>query len=183
MSESESQPEAGQLRGIDLVKKVLEDARARSGSTRAVAQFGGSSRAQAPVPRRRSARRSWSGPRPDERDPQLFGQLAGSIAKRRGWTERVSSGTVLGRWEAVVGSDIASHATPRALEHGVLTVQAESTAWATQLRYMQGQILARIAAAVGDGVVTKLKILAPAAPSWRKGELHIRGRGPRDTYG
>jgi predicted nucleic acid-binding Zn ribbon protein len=62
-------------------------------------------------------------------------------------------------------------------------VSAESTAWATQLRLIQAQVLAKIAAEVGDGVVTTLKITGPVAPSWRKGPLHIAGRGPRDTYG
>ena len=50
-------------------------------------------------------------------------------------------------------------------------------------RMVQAQLLAKIAAAVGDGVVTALKITGPVAPSWRKGKLHISGRGPRDTYG
>ena len=48
---------------------------------------------------------------------------------------------------------------------------------------VQAQLLAKIAAAVGNGVVTSLKITGPAAPSWRKGPRHIAGRGPRDTYG
>jgi predicted nucleic acid-binding Zn ribbon protein len=95
----------------------------------------------------------------------------------------VAEGTVLGQWASVVGQQIADHATPTALIDGVLKVSAESTAWATQLRIMQAQLLAKIAAAVGDGVVTTLKISGPAAPSWRKGPLHIAGRGPRDTYG
>jgi predicted nucleic acid-binding Zn ribbon protein len=51
------------------------------------------------------------------------------------------------------------------------------------LRIIQAQVLAKIAAEVGDGVVTALKITGPVAPSWRKGPLHIAGRGPRDTYG
>ena len=50
-------------------------------------------------------------------------------------------------------------------------------------RLMQGQLLAKIAAAVGNGVVKSLKITGPATPSWRKGPRHIAGRGPRDTYG
>jgi hypothetical protein len=58
-----------------------------------------------------------------------------------------------------------------------------ATAWATQLRLVQTQLLAKIANAVGDGVVTVLKISGPTAPSWRKGPRHISGRGPRDTYG
>ena len=90
---------------------------------------------------------------------------------------------MFGQWESVVGDDIAEHATPTALRDGVLSVSAESTAWATQLRMVQSQLLARIAAAIGDGVVTALKITGPSAPSWRKGPRHVAGRGPRDTYG
>jgi predicted nucleic acid-binding Zn ribbon protein len=48
---------------------------------------------------------------------------------------------------------------------------------------VQSQLLAKIAAVVGDGVVTTLKIVGPAGPSWRKGRYHVSGRGPRDTYG
>ena len=90
---------------------------------------------------------------------------------------------MFGQWPTVGGVHIADHATPTALRDGVLSVSAESTAWATQLRIIPTQVLAKIAASVGDGVVTALKITGPAAPSWRKGPLHIAGRGPRDTYG
>ena len=90
---------------------------------------------------------------------------------------------MFGRWAEVVGEQIAEHAAPTALREGVLHVSAESTAWATQLRMVQAQLLAKIAAAVGDGVVTALRITGPTAPSWRKGPRHIPGRGPRDTYG
>lgn len=95
----------------------------------------------------------------------------------------MAEGTVFADWPMVVGEQIAEHATPTSLREGVLHVAAESTAWATQLRMIQAQLLAKIAAAVGDGVVTTLKITGPTAPSWRKGPLHVRGRGPRDTYG
>jgi predicted nucleic acid-binding Zn ribbon protein len=95
----------------------------------------------------------------------------------------VAEGTVLGAWRAVVGEQIAEHASPVALREGVLSVTAESTAWATQLRLMQTQLLAKIAAAVGDGVVAELRITGPTAPSWRKGPRRVAGRGPRDTYG
>ena len=137
---------------------------------------------------RRGARRSggargWSGPGPDRRDPQPLGTAAADLAKSRGWTPHVAEGTVFAQWSTVVGEQIAEHAEPTALRDGVLSVTAESTAWATQLRMVQAQLLAKIAAAVGDGVVTALKITGPTAPSWRKGPLHISGRGPRDTYG
>jgi predicted nucleic acid-binding Zn ribbon protein len=62
-------------------------------------------------------------------------------------------------------------------------VQADSTAWATQLRLLQRQLLGRLAAGLGDGVVTRMRIHGPTAPSWRRGPRHVSGRGPRDTYG
>lgn len=170
------------LSGIDLVRRTLEDARAEA---RARGQEAGRGRA-APIAQRRVAgqRRRWSGPGPDVRDPQPFGRLAHDLAKKQGWTAQVAEGMVFGQWASVVGDDIAEHAMPSALNDGVLSVTAESTAWATQLRLMQGQLLAKIAAAVGNGVVKSLKISGPASPSWRKGPRHTRGgRGPRDTYG
>ncbi len=167
--------------GIDLVRRTLEEARA---AARAQGKDAGRGRTVPPAPRRVAGRRrSWSGPGPDVRDPQPLGRLARDLAKKRGWTGQVAEGTVLGNWPTVVGRQIADHAAPTALNDGVLSVTAESTAWATQLRMIQAQLLAKIAAAVGDGVVTSLKITGPAAPSWRKGLRHIPGRGPRDTYG
>ena len=74
-----------------------------------------------------------------------------------------------------MGDQIAEHAAPTALRDGVLTVSAESTAWATQLRMVQSQLLAKIAAAVGNRVVSSMRITGPTAPSWRKGPRHISG--------
>ena len=169
------------LKGMDLVRRALEEAR---GAARSQGKDVGRGR-RAPVRRKPVAgrRRTWSGPGPDKRDPQLLGAATQDLAKVRGWGERVAEGSVFGRWRAVVGDQIADHANPTALNEGVLSVAAESTAWATQLRMVQAQLLAKIAAAVGDGVVTSLKITGPIAPSWRKGPRSVPGRGPRDTYG
>ncbi|BBY74487.1 UPF0232 protein [Mycolicibacterium parafortuitum] len=169
------------LKGMDLVRRALEEAR---GAARRQGKNVGNGRTN-PAPRRTAgnARRRWSGPGPDSRDPQLFGSVTKDVARSRGWSSRVAEGAVFGRWRAVVGEQIAEHASPTNLQDGVLTVSAESTAWATQLRMVQSQILAKIAAAVGDGVVTSLKIVGPVGPSWRKGRYNVPGRGPRDTYG
>ena len=90
---------------------------------------------------------------------------------------------MIGQWPSIVGEEIAAHAEPTHLSEGVLYVRAESTAWATQLRYLSAQIVAKISAVAGDGVVKSLRISGPSAPSWRKGPRHVSGRGPRDTYG
>jgi predicted nucleic acid-binding Zn ribbon protein len=128
-------------------------------------------------------RRRWSGARSDERDPQPLGRLAARLATDRGWAARLAGGQVFGRWAGLVGAEVAEHTTPVALTNGELTVQADSTAWATQLRLLQRQLLVQIAAGVGDGVVKRLKVQGPSAPSWRHGPRHVPGRGPRDTYG
>jgi len=169
------------LPGMDLVRRALEEAR---GAARSQGKEVGRGR-RSPTARRGSGggRRAWSGPGPDRRDPQPLGNAARELAKSRGWSPRVAEGTVFAQWPVVVGEQIAEHANPTALRDGVLSVAAESTAWATQLRMVQAQLLAKIAAAVGDGVVTALKITGPEPPSWRKGPRHISGRGPRDTYG
>lgn len=171
----------GGLAGMDLVRRTLEEAR---GVARVQGKDVGRGRNSAAGRRvAGNSRRRWSGPGPDPRDPQPLGSAARDLARHRGWSGRVAQGAVFGRWSGVVGEQIAAHATPTSLIDGVLTVSAESTAWATQLRMVQAQVLAKIAAAVGGGVVTSLKIVGPVAPSWRKGRYHIAGRGPRDTYG
>jgi predicted nucleic acid-binding Zn ribbon protein len=182
VSESEQQP--GHSAGYELARRALEEARAeaqaagksvgrgRSGPVRSGGTLAGD-----------RSRRRWSGPGPDSRDPQPLGKLTGDVAKVRGWSTHINEGTVLASWPQIVGEEVAAHAYPTALTDRVLFVSAESTAWATQLRYMQAQILAKIAASVGDGVVKSLRITGPKAPSWRKGPLHVSGRGPRDTYG
>jgi predicted nucleic acid-binding Zn ribbon protein len=169
------------LKGMDLVRRTLEEARGAARSQGKDVGRGRSSAAKGAPPR--GGRRRWSGPGPDSRDPQTLGSATAALASSRGWSPRVAEGSVFGKWATVVGDQIAEHANPTALNEGVLTVEAESTAWATQLRMVQAQLLAKIAAAVGDGVVTSLRIVGPAGPSWRKGKLHISGRGPRDTYG
>ena len=128
--------------------------------------------------------RGYSGPGPDPRDPQLFGSVLARLVKNRGWEKPAAEATVFAAWERVVGSDVASHCRPMKLSpEGELTVEAESTAWAMQLRLLAAKILKQIGSEVGPNVVKKLHIHGPAAPTWAKGPRRVAGRGPRDTYG
>lgn len=170
-------PPAPGLRGAELARSALAAARAVTGGPTGARRRSSGGRGAG------ARRRGWSGARPDDRDPQQLGRLAARLATDRGWTTQISGGLVFGRWAQLVGAEVAEHARPLALRDGELTVQASSTAWATQLRLLQRQLLGRIAAGVGSGVVTRLRVQGPAAPSWQYGPRHVRGRGPRDTYG
>jgi len=134
-------------------------------------------------PTKRRGRRGYTAAGPDPRDPQPLGTVLDRLIKARGWQRPTAEATVFGEWERVVGAEVAAHSRPIKLEDGELTVEAESTAWATQLRLLAAKLLIRIANEIGQGVVAKLHIHGPAAPSWQKGPRRVRGRGPRDTYG
>jgi predicted nucleic acid-binding Zn ribbon protein len=159
-------------RPSDIARAALDAARAAS--------------AARPQPTRRRVagpRRRWTGPGPGADDPQPLGRLVESLVTAQDWTAHTRVGSVFGRWDALVGPDIAQHCRPQSLSEGELTVVAESTAWATQLRYMAPSILAKLHDQVGGDVVTRLRVVGPTAPNWKKGPRTVRGRGPRDTYG
>lgn len=146
---------------------------------------GGSARPGGPVGRlgRRVRRGGWSGPGPDPRDPQPFGAVLAKLMKARGWQRPAAEATLFGRWAEVVGGELAEHCRPVKLADGELTVEADSHAWAAQLRLLAGSLVRRIAIVVGHNLVTTLRIHGPAGPSWSRGPRRVRGRGPRDTYG
>lgn len=118
------------------------------------------------------------------RDPALLGDQLEELVAERGWKVDIAVGSVIGRWPEIVGPQVAEHCSPVEFEAGVLTVRADSTAWATQLRLLSSSLLGRLAEDVGEGTVSELRIVGPSAPSWSKGRLRSQdGRGPRDTYG
>jgi len=166
--------------GPELARAVLDAARVRRESPRPSGTGGGTGTGGAGRGRRP---RGYSGAGPDPRDPQPFGKLLDKLVTSRGWTRPAAEATVFGDWPRVVGADVAAHCRPVKLDNGELTIEAESTAWATQLRLLAARLLAGIAAQVGHNVVVKLHIHGPAAPTWVKGPRRVRGPGPRDTYG
>lgn len=138
-------------------------------------------------PRRRRAGAArgggYSGSGPDDRDPKAFGALVRDMVADRGWDGTVASAAVVGRWDTLVGREIAARCRPTSLLDGELVLTAESTAWATQIRLLVPTLLGRITDEFGAGVVRQIRVHGPTGPTWRKGPLRITGRGPRDTYG
>ena len=156
----------------DLARAALEqaktDARRRAGA------------AGPPRPRARGR----EAPGGEEAGPQLFATAIRRLVEERGWGATVQAGSVIGRWDALVGPELAAHCRPERLRDGELVLVAESTAWATQVRLLAPAVLARLAAELGAGVVRSIRVHGPTAPDWRHGPRRVSdGRGPRDTYG
>lgn len=120
----------------------------------------------------------------DLRDPKPLGAAVKGLIRSRGWSAPVAVGSVISRWEQLVGESIAEHCTPQSFEDGVVVVICDSTAWATNLKLMKGTLMEVFERELGKGIVTEIDIRGPQAPSWKKGRFSVRGgRGPRDTYG
>jgi predicted nucleic acid-binding Zn ribbon protein len=119
----------------------------------------------------------------DGRDPSVLSDQLDRLLLDRGWKVDVAVGSVMGRWPAIVGTEVAEHCRPVTFSDGTLTVRADSTAWATQLRLMSSSILGRLETEVGKDAVTELQVQGPSAPSWTRGPRKSTGPGPRDTYG
>jgi len=180
-----------QATGVDIAKAALMAARKRAREAEQAA-------ARLPGPRRqkfggaalnrgsaRGGRHSGSGP--DDRDPQTLQATMGRLLAESGWEEPAAVGGVIHGWADLVGQRIAEHCVPVSFADGVLTVQTDSTAWATELRNLSTQLLTRLNAAVpsksGAQAISRLAVQGPNPPSWRHGRLSVPGRGPRDTYG
>jgi predicted nucleic acid-binding Zn ribbon protein len=176
-------PDPGEA-GADAVRSALNRARAAARERGAVPGSvpGGLLRNRRQRRLRDDGSRSGAGP--DARDPQTVGAALDRLVAERGWQEAVAVGGVIGRWDAVVGAEIAAHCRPETFDDGVLAVRADSTAWATQVRLLTAGLLRRLAEEVGEGTVTKVVVRGPAGPSWRRGPRVAPGsQGPGDTYG
>ncbi len=129
-------------------------------------------------------RGGYSGPAPDDTDPQPIGAVLEGYTADRGWQRPLAEARVFAQWDALVGVEIAAHCNPASLREGELRIAAESTAWATQLRLLTSALLARLAAELGPTTVTRVVVTGPVGPSWKHGRFSVPGaRGPRDTYG
>ena len=103
---------------------------------------------------------SWK-PLPEDessRDPKGLAPSLDRIAKRLGAPTAKALSGLFHRWEEMVGAGIAAHAKPVSLRRGVLLVDVDSNAWATQLRYMTTELVAKCCEELGDGAVKKIEV-------------------------
>ena len=117
-------------------------------------------------------------------DPQPLMSVLSELVETRDWRQGIAEGSLFTEWLQVVGADIGAHSSPISLVDGLLTIQASSSAWATQLTLMTSNLLSTISNSAPGALVEEIVVLPPGAPTWKKGIRTIRNaRGPRDTYG
>ena len=95
-----------------------------------------------------------------EQEPLAVSSSLDRLARRLGAPPPSVASAVFARWEEMVGPQVAAHATPRSLRGGVLVIAVDEPAWATQLRMLSADLLARLAAAAPDpSAVRELRIV------------------------
>lgn len=89
----------------------------------------------------------------------LSDSLTGVVRSLRGSTAGAvpamsagAMGGVFGRWTEIVGEAVAAHVQPVKLDGTRLVVEVDEPAWATQLKFLEADLRARLHATIGATV-------------------------------
>jgi predicted nucleic acid-binding Zn ribbon protein len=138
---------------------------------------------QTGLPGRPAARQPRRGGRVRRDDPQPLSSALDGLLAEQGWRLAVKVGSVFGRWDQLVGAEVAAHTRPERFADGELLVAADSAAWATQVRLLAGTLVHRLNEDLGHGTVSRVVVRGPAPPR-RMGPLRVRGtRSDNGDYG
>ncbi|MCU0261663.1 MAG: DUF721 domain-containing protein [Ilumatobacteraceae bacterium] len=83
------------------------------------------------------------------RDPVPITDALDDVVRSLRGPDRRQVGGLFGRWDAIVGPQVAAHARPLKLDGGVLVVEVDDGAWATQIQFLSGSLRERLAADAG----------------------------------
>jgi len=133
--------------------------------------------------RRDKIKKRKSKPFDSGRDPKSIASTMDGLIQSFGWENKLSEGELFANWLEIVGDKVAENSFPEDLNKGILTIRCKSTAWATQLRIMGADILAKIDAKLPALEIKEVRFIGPQAPSFKRGLRSVPGRGPRDTFG
>ena len=102
-------------------------------------------------------------------EPKAVGTSLDRVARRLGIERAATLPAVFQRWPQLVGEGVGARTRPQALRGTTLVVAVDDPSWATQLRWLEADLVARIAAELGPGVVTALELLVRPASGGREG--------------
>lgn len=89
---------------------------------------------------------------PAGRPPRSLGELLGRYLGRTLGKDAPAANDIFAKWRAIVGDAIADNVTPVRLEARTLTVEVTEPAWATQLRFLEQQVVTTLREHAGDVV-------------------------------
>ncbi len=99
----------------------------------------------------------------EEVAPVPLGEAIAAVGEELGFGDPRAVSRLLDAWPDMVGAAIAEHARIRSLRRGVLTIAVDAAPWATQLRYLESDLVARAGALLGVGEVREARIVVEPA--------------------
>ncbi|MEY3092622.1 MAG: hypothetical protein RIU67_1405 [Actinomycetota bacterium] len=90
-------------------------------------------------------------------EPRALGAALDRLLASLKGGDRSTTVTVFSRWTELVGEAVAAHVTPVRLDGETLVVEVDDPAWATQLKFLERDLLARFGQA-GATRVERLEI-------------------------
>ena len=94
----------------------------------------------------------------DRRDPK---PLADSLERLLGNLNAPSVDVldvVFREWASIVGPDLAEHTKPGAIDGDLLTVNAVDSAWATEVRWLESEVVKRLAEATKTDRIQRVQV-------------------------
>ena len=70
---------------------------------------------------------------------------------------------VFGEWPKIVGEQVAQHVTPIKLERGRLIVEIDDPSWATQMRFLEPQLVEKLNTAT-TSTITSIEVRVKRNP-------------------
>ncbi len=89
--------------------------------------------------------------------PAAVGEALEGFIRARGWEDRLRGADLWSRWPEIAGEHLAEHCEPVRLAGGILVLRVESQVWATQIRYLQGQLRENADRVLGPGSVREVR--------------------------
>lgn len=102
--------------------------------------------------------------KPPGRDPK---PLASSLEQLLGNLNAPSVDVldvVFREWASIVGPDLAVHTTPGLIDGDLLTVTADDPAWATEFRWLEAEVVKRLAEATGTDRIQHVQVRVSRGP-------------------
>ena len=89
---------------------------------------------------------------PEGRPPKPLSDVLARVLRGMKVTDESTAMGLFSHWPTIVGESVAEHVTPKRLEKRVLTVEVDDPAWATQLKFLESQLLSTLKDHIGDEV-------------------------------
>ena len=100
-------------------------------------------------------------------EPVTLGDSLAAVGREIGIPAPDALGALAAAWPEIIGAALVGHAEVQSVRDGVCTIAVDGAGWATQLRYAERQLLERVEACCGTGVVTALRVVvaSPGGPA------------------